>query len=171
MYYPFNFYLPLKPYWLSEVYTIDMLCLKQILLISIFLKNLALSSKMMFNSKTIMAALLTIAIASSLVAVSGFVGFAYAAKKQADSGTVPTLSLSKEDKKKDNQSDLPAVLRPESKSDPQKTPSAGDSSGSTGDSSGVSAKALKGLSKCQSHAAADGDLTLAEVKDCYGQTF
>ena len=127
---------------------------------------------MMFNSKTIMAALFTIAIASSLVAVSGFVGFAYAAKKEANnSGTVPTVSLSKEDKKKDNQSDLPAVLRPESKSDPQKTPSAGDSSGSTGDSSGVSAKALKGLSKCQSHAAADGDLTLAEVKDCYSQTF
>jgi hypothetical protein len=151
-----------------------MLYFKKILLISIFLKNFALSSKMMFNSKTIMAALFTIAIASSLVAVSGFVGFAYAAKKEANnSGTVPTLSLSKEDKKKDNPSDLPAVLRPESKSDPQKTSSvnADDSSGSTGDSSGVSAKALKGLSKCQSHAAADGDLTLAEVKDCYSQTF
>jgi hypothetical protein len=25
------------------------------------------------------------------------------------------------------------------------------------------------LSKCQSDAAADGDLTLGEVKDCYGQ--
>ena len=150
-----------------------MLCFKQILLTSIFLKNFALSSKMMFNSKTIMAALFTIAIASSLVAVSGFVGFAYAAKKEANSGTVPTLSLSKEDKKKDSQSDLPAVLRPETKSDPQKTPSASadDSSGSAGDSSGVSAKALKGLSKCQSHAAADGDLTLAEVKDCYSETF
>lgn len=112
-------------------------------------------------------------MASSLIAVSGFVGFAYAAKKEANSGTVPTLSLSKEDKKKDSQSDLPAVLRPESKSDPQKTPSAyaGDSSESTGDTSGVSAKALKGLSKCQSHAAADGDLTLPEVKDCYSQEF
>src|ERR671938_944340 len=99
-----------------------MLCFKQILLTSIFLKNFALSSKMMFNSKTIMAALFTIAVASSLVAVSAFVGFAYAAKKEANnSGTVPTVSLSKEDKKKDNQSDLPAVLRPESKSDPQKT--------------------------------------------------
>jgi len=121
-----------------------------------------------------MAALFTIAIASSLIAVSGFVGFAYAAKKEAsDSGTVPTLSLSKEDKKKDNQSDLPAVLRPESKSDPQKTPSAyaGDSSGSAGDTNGVSLKALKGLSKCQSHSAADGDLTLAEVKDCYSKEF
>ena len=128
---------------------------------------------MMFHNKTIMAALFTIAIASSLIAISGFVGFAYAAKKEANSGTVPTLSMSKEDKKKDNQSDLPAVLRPESKSDPQKTPSAygGDSSGSAGDTNGVSAKALKGLSKCQSHSAADGDLTLAEVKDCYGKEF
>ena len=150
-----------------------MLCFKQILLISIFLKNFALLCKMMFNSKTIMAALFTIAMASSLIAVSGFVGFAYAAKKEANSGTVPTLSLSKEDKKKESQSDLPAVLRPESKSDPQKTPSAnaGDSSGSTDDTSGVPAKALKGLSKCQSNAAADGDLTLAEVKDCYSQKF
>ena len=150
-----------------------MLCFKQILLISVFLKNLALLSKMMFHNKTIMAALFTIAIASSLIAVSGFVGFAYAAKKEANSGTVPTLSMSKEDKKKDNQSDLPAVLRPESKSDPQKTPSAygGDSSGSAGDTNGVSAKALKGLSKCQSHSAADGDLTLAEVKDCYSKEF
>jgi hypothetical protein len=154
-----------------------MLCFKQILLISVFLKNLALLSKMMFHNKTIMAALFTIAIASSLIAVSGFVGFAYAAKKDPTSGTgtgtVPTLSMSKEDKKKDNQSDLPAVLRPESKSDPQKTPSAygGDSSGSAGDTNGVSAKALKGLSKCQSHSAADGDLTLAEVKDCYSKEF
>jgi hypothetical protein len=128
---------------------------------------------MMFHNKTIMAALFTIAIASSLIAVSGFVGFAYAAKKEANSGTVPTLSISKEDKKKDNQSDLPAVLRPESKSDPQKTPSAyaDDSSVSAGDTNGVSAKALKGLSKCQSHSAADGDLTLAEVKDCYSKEF
>jgi hypothetical protein len=128
---------------------------------------------MMFHNNTIMAALFTIAIASSLIAVSGFVGFAYAAKREANSGTVPTLSISKEDKKKDNQSDLPAVLRPESKSDPQKTPSAyaGDSSGSAGDTNGVSAKALKGLSKCQSHSAADGDLTLAEVKDCYSKEF
>jgi hypothetical protein len=128
---------------------------------------------MMFHNKTIMAAVFTIAIASSLIAVSGFVGFAYAAKKEANSGTVPTLSMSKEDKKKDNQSDLPAVLRPESKSDPQKTPSAyaGDSSGSAGDTNGVSAKALKGLSKCQTHSAADGDLTLSEVKDCYSKEF
>jgi len=127
----------------------------------------------MFHNKTIMAALFTIAIASSLIAVSGFVGFAYAAKKEANLGTVPTLSISKEDKKKDYQSDLPAVLRPESKSDPQKTPSAyaGDSSGSAGDTNGVSLKALKGLSKCQSHSAADGDLTLAEVKDCYSKEF
>lgn len=127
----------------------------------------------MFHNKTIMAAVFTIAIASSLIAVSGFVGFAYAAKKEANSGTVPTLSMSKEDKKKDNQSDLPAVLRPESKSDPQKTPSAyaGDSSGSAGDTNGVSAKALKGLSKCQTHSAADGDLTLSEVKDCYSKEF
>jgi hypothetical protein len=150
-----------------------MLDFKSILLFFTFLKNFTLLSIVMSNNRTIMAALFTIAIASSLVAVSGFVGSAYAAKREVNSGTVPTLSLDKEDKKKDNQSDLPAVLRPESKSDPQKTPSAdaGDSSGPREDTSGVSAKALKSLSKCQSRAAADGDLTLAEVKDCYNQGF
>ena len=43
----------------------------------------------------------------------------------------------------------------------------GDSSGSIGDTSGLSAKELK---KCQSGAAAaDGDLTVEKVKNCYSQ--
>jgi hypothetical protein len=42
----------------------------------------------------------------------------------------------------------------------------GDSSGSIGDTSGLSAKELK---KCQSGAAADGDLTVGKLKDCYSQ--
>ncbi|MFL6506566.1 MAG: hypothetical protein ACJ704_01315 [Nitrososphaeraceae archaeon] len=87
----------------------------------------------MFTNRTT-AALLAIAIASSLIVASGFVGSAFAAKK----GQKPNDDTY-------------------------------NSSGSIGDTSGLSAKELKKLSKCQSDAAADGDLTLGEVKDCYGQ--
>ena len=111
----------------------------------------------MFTKRT-MAALFTIAIASSLVVVSGgFVGSAFAKKASS------TSSMD-EDK-----SSLPAVLRDDSPK--SKSTNADDSSGSTGDSNGISAKDLKSLSKCQSGAAEDGDLTQAEVTDCYHQLF
>ncbi|HYY50618.1 MAG TPA: hypothetical protein VE643_07080 [Nitrososphaeraceae archaeon] len=133
----------------------------------------------MFTNRTIMVALFTIAIAASLIAVSGFVGSAYAAKKKDNAmksesndneyGTVPAVSLNKDKKGSDKTDSLPAVLR----SDDQKSKStkADGPSAATGGSTGVSAKVLKSLSKCQSGAAADGDLTLAEVKDCYSQVF
>ncbi|MFL6460303.1 MAG: hypothetical protein ACJ71J_05060 [Nitrososphaeraceae archaeon] len=108
----------------------------------------------MFTKRTT-AALFAIAIASSLIVASGFVGSAFAAKKgqKPNDDTYKTLSAGQD------------------KSDSPKLQSAntGDSSGSIGDTSGLSAKELKKLSKCQSDAAADGDLTLGEVKDCYGQ--
>jgi cytoskeletal protein RodZ len=138
----------------------------------------------MFTNRTIMVALFTIAIASSLIAVSGFVGSAYAATKKEkvkennenEYGTVPTVSLGKDNKDNkgnDNTDKLPAVLRSEDSSDDQKSKStnADGPSAVTGDTTSISAKDLKSLSKCQSGAAADGDLTLAEVKDCYSQVF
>jgi hypothetical protein len=117
------------------------------------------------------AALFAIAIASSLIVVSSgsLVGSVFAKKaKQDESGTDPTVSSLGKDT-----SSPPAVLRPDSKSDPQKTPSAdaGDSSGTTADTNGISPKDLKGLSKCESDAAADGDLTQTELMDCYHQVF
>jgi hypothetical protein len=123
----------------------------------------------MFSNK-ITAALFAIAIASSLILVSGggFVGSVLAKKaKQADEyGTAPQVAS---DKSKDK-SPLPAVLRDDTPK--SHSVNAGDSGGSTGQSSsGTSAKDLKSLSKCESSAAADGDLTLAEVKDCYRQVF
>jgi hypothetical protein len=122
----------------------------------------------MFTNRTTMAALFTIAIATSLIVVSGgLVGSAFAAKKvktQDDAyGTVPAVSLGKE------KSSPPAVLRDDSPK--SKSTNADDLSGSTGDTSGISAKDLKSLSKCQSGAAEDGDLTQAEVTDCYRQVF
>ena len=112
----------------------------------------------MFTNRTT-AALFVIAIASSLIVVSGggFVGSALAKKaKQADeSGTAPMVALGEE----------------KSSSPKSQSADTGGSSGTTGDTGGVSAKDLKSLSKCQSSAAADGDLTQAEVADCYSQVF
>jgi hypothetical protein len=103
----------------------------------------------MFTKRT-MAALFTIAIASSLITVSGgFVGSAFAKKA---SGT----SSMDEDKSSNS---------PESQS-----ATAGNPSENTGDISNISANEfLKSLSKCESRAAADGDLTQAEVTDCFHQ--
>jgi hypothetical protein len=110
------------------------------------------------------AALFAIAIASSLLVVS--------------SGSLVGTVLAKKAKSTDSAAEdgasLPAVLRPDGKSDPQKTPSAdaGDSlSGPTGDTSSISPKDLKKLSNCESDAAADGELTQTEVMDCYHQSF
>ena len=133
----------------------------------------------MFTNRTIMVALFTIAIASSLIAVSGFVGSAYAAKNgkitKNDAnqyGTVPTVATGKDNKGDNNSDKLPAVLRSGGSGDQKsKSTNADGPSAATGDTSSISAKDLKSLSKCQSGAAADGDLTLGEVKDCYSQVF
>src|ERR1051325_8415709 len=134
----------------------------------------------MFTNRTIMVALFTIAIASSLIAVSGFVGSAYAAKQGKltkndvnQYGTVPTVATGKDNKGDDNSNKLPAVLRSDSSGDQKSksTKADGPSAATGGDTSSISAKNLKSLSRCQSEAAADGDLTLAEVKDCYSQVF
>jgi hypothetical protein len=124
----------------------------------------------MFTNRTIAAALFTIAIASSLIAVSGFVGSAYAAKNKAkdtqdEYGTIPTVASGQDKSKKDQ---LPAVLRAD---DSQKSKGVSPNMGASGYTNGVSKTDLKSLTKCQAGAAADGDLTLAEVKDCYSQVF
>src|SRR5918911_2657439 len=110
----------------------------------------------MFNKRTT-AALVAIAIASSLIVASGLLGSAFAAIKDKSSKlmdpTSPMTNASGEEK---------------SSSQGEKT---GSSSTSSGDTGGISKKDLKTLLKCQSGAAEDGDLTLVEVKDCYGQAF
>ena len=103
------------------------------------------------------AALFTIAIVSSLLVVSGgFLGSGLAAAKKATN---------------ENEDSAFKTLSNDKTNTQFQTADAGDSSGSTGDTSGVSAKDLKGLSKCESNAAADGDLTSAEAADCYHQVF
>jgi hypothetical protein len=110
----------------------------------------------MFTKRTT-AALFTIAIASSLLIVSGgFVGSILAAAKKVTN---------------ENDDNAFKTLKNDKTNSQLQTADAGDSSGSTGDTSGVSAKDLKGLSRCESNAAADGDLTSAEAADCYRQVF
>jgi hypothetical protein len=113
-----------------------------------------LRSMAMFTRR-ITSALFAIAIASSLILVSGgLVGSAFAAKKERD-GQTNTIT---------DPNGIDISSTPKSHSE-----NTGDSNGITGDSNGFSSKELKKLSKCQSDAAADGDLTLADVKDCYRQ--
>jgi hypothetical protein len=137
-----------------------MLSVERTLFTFIFLKEYSvIINGNMLTNRTIMVALFAIAVATSLVVVSGgFVGSAFAAKKASDTSSMD------EDK-----SSLPAVLGDDSPK--SKSINADDSSGSTGDTSSISAKDLKSLSKCQSGAAEDGDLTQAEVTDCYRQVF
>jgi hypothetical protein len=107
----------------------------------------------MFTNRTITAALFTIAMASSFIVVSDFIGSASAAKKVTDNTVTNTM----------------VQPRTKENTDPLNSQSAyiADSIGDTA----TFAKDLKKLSKCESSAAADGDLTLAEVKGCYSQVF
>jgi hypothetical protein len=106
-------------------------------------------------TKRITATLFAIAIASSLIVASCLVGSAFAAKKERSIASDPkstTINSDGEDKSSTGKS---------------KDANTGDSNGATGDSNDFSGKELKKLSKCQSAAAANGQLTLAELSKCY----
>jgi hypothetical protein len=112
----------------------------------------------MFTKRTT-AALFAIAIASSLIVVSGgLVGSAFAVKKVSRNPHDDTYSVSSDSQDKS--------ISPKSQS-----ANADDSSGITRDSNGISAKDLQNLSECESSAAEDADLTRGEVNDCYSQVF
>lgn len=105
-----------------------------------------------------MAALFTIAIASSFIAVSGLISSAHAiaAKKQTEYGTAPQVSLAK---------DKPTSTKP------QKTNSYEAHGLTLGSPDAVSEKQIKSLSRCENAAATDSDFTLADVKACYNKAF
>jgi hypothetical protein len=110
--------------------------LKSAYFYSYFLKNIAssLSSNIMFNKRTT-AALFAIAIASSLIVASGFVGSVYAAKKvkQYEYDMNPAVPFS----------GLPAVLDKDKSSSPKsQSANAGDSGWTIGDANGISAKEI-----------------------------
>jgi hypothetical protein len=112
----------------------------------------------MFATKTTVA-LIAIVIASSLIfAGGGIIGSGVAAAK-------------KESQKSENDNMYKILSSSQAKSDSEKSQSinSGDLSGDIGNTNGLSTKELKKLSKCQSSAAEDGDITLGEIKDCYSQ--
>lgn len=110
----------------------------------------------MFATKT-SAALIAIVIASSLIVVSG-------------SGIASSAFAAKKENQKSDDS-MYKILSGQDKSDRGKSQStsSADLSVAGENTNYLSTKELKKLSKCQSDAAADSDLTLGEVKDCYSQ--
>jgi hypothetical protein len=142
----------------------------------------------MFTDRTIMVALFTIAIASSLLGVSGFVSSAFADTKKVTNqdplstylsfpihvgGQKPSSLTSQSANGSDSSDNAPpAVLRKDQSRSPTSQSANPDHSGSTTtDTNSVHKKDLKNLSKCESSAAADGKLTTTEVTDCYNQVF
>ena len=113
----------------------------------------------MVTNRTIMAAMFTIAIALSLVAVSGLISsvHAIAAKKQIEYSIAPQVSLTKD--------------KPVSSTKSQNTNSHRTQSLALGNPDAVSEKQIKGLSKCESTAAVDGHLALTDVTACYHKVF
>jgi len=113
----------------------------------------------MLNNRRMMSALFAIAVASSLmVASGGIAGSAFAAKKNSQKSDT-TLPDGKDGVSGPMSN---TVNLPNSGTIPQDSNSNGNS---------VSKSDLNSLSKCQSGAAADGDLTLSELKHCYTQAF
>ena len=112
----------------------------------------------MVTNRTIATALFTIAIALSLVAVSGVISSAHAiaAKKQIEYSIAPQVSLTK---------DKPVSTIP------QKTNSYEAHGLTLGNPDAVSEKQIKSLSKCESTAAVDGHLALTDVTACYHKVF
>ena len=113
----------------------------------------------MVTNRTIMVATITIAIATSLVAVSGLIGSAHAiaVKKQTEYGIAPQASLTK---------DKPTISTKSQNTNAHKTQML-----TLGNRDAVSEKQIKSLSKCESTAAVDGHLTLTDVTACYHKVF
>jgi hypothetical protein len=113
----------------------------------------------MLNNRRMMSAVFAIAVASLLmVASGGIAGSAFAAKKNSQRSDT-TLSDGKDGVSGPMSN---TVNLPNSGTSPQDSNSNGNS---------VSKSDLNSLSKCQSGAAADGGLTLSELKHCYTQAF
>jgi hypothetical protein len=140
-------------------------------LFSYSLKHIMSPLPTMLSKRTIATALFTIAIASTLIAVSGFAGYAFAKKGKGGDSAANTMTNPADSSSKDN----PGAT---SSSDSQ-SPNTHDLSGTTDNSNsptsdtsgGISQKDLKTFFSCVSHDAQSGRLNLADVNDCYGQVF
>ena len=135
-------------------------------------------------------ALLTIVIASSVIGVSGHVNSAFADTKKETSQNLSlpiTVGVHDANRGGDDSSNddgpPPSVLHKDrssflmSHTDDSSPPAvrrnggAEDSDWTTADNNTVPEKYMKGLSNCESGAAADGHLKLAEIMDCFHKVF
>jgi hypothetical protein len=99
---------------------------------------------------TVIMALLTISL--SFVVISSTAGAVFAVSKLADS-MLPNVVEQSSNHRDSNP--LTSIATP------------GRSSDNAGKTNNVSAKGLEALLMCESDAAANGDLKLSEVRDCY----
>lgn len=144
----------------------------------------------MLTNRTKMA-LFAIAISSSIMVVSSLVvSSAFAATERSSQDPLSSLSSylsfpitvgghkssspTSEGANTDDSSDnaAPTVMhKDQSRSPVSQGANTDDSSAASAGTSSVNAKDLKKLSKCESSAATDGDLTISEVNDCYSHVF
>jgi len=131
----------------------------------------------MFTNRTMIAALFTIAIASSLIAAACIVNSAFADTRKSTSQSYLLLPITvggQSDNSGDDSSDdgpPPAVLR-NKESNPSMSYGANsrDSDWTTADNNTIPEKYLNGLLNCES-SAADGHLTPVEIMDCFYKVF
>jgi hypothetical protein len=135
----------------------------------------------MFTDRTIMVSLFSIVTASSLIVVSGFVNIAFAETKKATNQnplssypSFPTIAGGKTatDDHSSDDGPPPAVLhKDKSVSSMSHSTNSQDPDSIRAKTHRVPEKDLKNFSKCRSSAAADGDVTPAEVMNCFHQGF
>ncbi|HYY51189.1 MAG TPA: hypothetical protein VE643_09975 [Nitrososphaeraceae archaeon] len=101
---------------------------------------------------TVVVAILTITISLSFIVTSSTAGVVFAVSKLADN-ILPNVMEQPSNHK--YSSPLTSIATP------------GRSSDNAGKTSNVSAKGVAALIMCESDAAANGDLKLSEVRDCY----
>src|ERR1041385_7512912 len=118
-------------------------------LFSYSLKHIMSPLPTMLSKRTIATALFTIAIASTLIVVSGFAGYAFAKKGKGGDSAANTMTNPADSSSKDN---------------PGATSSSDSQSPNT--HGGISQKDLKTFFSCVSHDAQSGRLNLADVNDC-----
>jgi hypothetical protein len=118
----------------------------------------------MLTNRTKMA-LFAIAISSSIIVVSSLVVSSAFAATGKMSSQDPLSSLS-------SYLSFPITVGGHKSSSPtSEGANTDDSSAASAGTSSVNAKDLKKLSKCESSAATDGDLTISEVNGCYSHVF
>ena len=108
----------------------------------------------MLVHRVIMPVVFTVVITSSFVVITGFVGAAIAAKKVANDNAVSNTMVQPHTTENTNPLNSQNAYVDDSTMD-----------------TATFAKDLKKFSKCLTGVAADGDLSLIEVTECYHQVF